>query len=89
MFTHLVYCLQVGGWHVSQFLKQALSWRDQKEAATATTSSLDASHVKQRCRWGGVVWAWCQKKNISTIPRKHFSSETILNNLKDTESNLK
>ena len=57
MFTHLVYCLQVGGWHVSQFLKQALSWRDQKEAATATTSSLDASHVKQRCRWGGVVRA--------------------------------
>ena len=51
MFIHLVCRAQVGGWHVSQFLKQALSWRDQKEAATATTSSLDASHVKQRCRW--------------------------------------
>lgn len=42
----------VGGWHVSQFLKQALAWKDQKEVAPgcATTSSLDASHVKQRCR---------------------------------------
>ena len=44
----------VGGWHVSQFLKQALSWKDQKEAnscpTSTSTSSLDASHVKQRCR---------------------------------------
>ena len=44
--------VSVGGWHVSQFLKQALAWKDQKELAPgcATTSSLDASHVKQRCR---------------------------------------
>ena len=68
MFTHLVYCLQVGGWHVSQFLKQALSWRDQKEAATATTSSLDASHVKQRCRWGGVVRPWFGDKRKTFPP---------------------
>ena len=39
----------VGGWHVSQFLKQALSCRDHKEAG-ATASCLDASQVKQRCR---------------------------------------
>ena len=40
----------VGGWHVSQFLKQALVWRDQKEVSGTTISSLDASHVKARCR---------------------------------------
>lgn len=39
----------VGGWHVSQFLKQALSCRDHKETG-ATASCLDASQVKQRCR---------------------------------------
>ena len=42
--------LAVGGWHVSQFLKQALVWRDQTEVSTTTVSSLDASHVKARCR---------------------------------------
>jgi len=42
--------LAVGGWHVSQFLKQALAWRDQKEVHSTTVSSLDASHVKARCR---------------------------------------
>ena len=25
--------VNVGGWHVSQFLKQAVTWRDHKEAA--------------------------------------------------------
>ena len=42
--------VSVGGWHVSEFLKQALSWKETKETSSATTSSLDASHVKQRCR---------------------------------------
>ena len=42
--------LPVGGWHVSQFLKQALVWRDQKDVSGTTISSLDASHVKARCR---------------------------------------
>ena len=68
---------------MSQFLKQALSWRDQKEAATATTSSLDASHVKQRCRWEELC-SLLTRGNISNIHRKHFSSETKLNNFKDT-----
>ena len=40
----------VGGWHVSQFLKQSLVWRDQSEVSGTTVSSLDASHVKARCR---------------------------------------
>lgn len=40
----------VGGWHVSQFLKQALTWKEHKEAAGATVSSLDSSSVKQKCR---------------------------------------
>ena len=35
---------------MSEFLKQALSWKETKETNSATTSSLDASHVKQRCR---------------------------------------
>ena len=42
--------VSVGGWHVSEFLKQALSWKETKDTTSATTSSLDASHVKQRCR---------------------------------------
>ena len=50
----------VGGWHVSQFLKQALSWKDQKEAnscpTSTSTSSLDASHVKQRCRYVKILF---------------------------------
>lgn len=40
----------VGGWHVSQFLKQALTWNDHKDASVATVSSLDARSVKQKCR---------------------------------------
>jgi len=40
----------VGGWHVSQFLKQALTWKEHKEAAGTTISSLDSSSVKQKCR---------------------------------------
>merc|ERR1712012_908402 len=32
----------VGGWHVSQFLKQALTWKEHKEAAVTTISSLDS-----------------------------------------------
>lgn len=40
----------VGGWHVSQFLKQALTWQEHREAAGATVSSLDSSSVKQKCR---------------------------------------
>jgi len=42
--------IAVGGWHVSQFLKQALTWKDHKDASVATISSLDASNVKQKCR---------------------------------------
>lgn len=45
--THTV---PVGGWHVSQFLKQALTWKEHKEAVGATVSSLDSSTVKQKCR---------------------------------------
>ena len=40
----------VGGWHVSQFLKQALTWKEHKEAAATTISSLDSRSVKQQCR---------------------------------------
>eukprot|EP00096_Caligus_rogercresseyi_P012543 TRINITY_DN5293_c0_g1_i1.p1 TRINITY_DN5293_c0_g1~~TRINITY_DN5293_c0_g1_i1.p1 ORF type:complete len:431 (-),score=63.29 TRINITY_DN5293_c0_g1_i1:8-1135(-) len=40
----------IGGWHVSQFLKQALTWKNKKEADGATVSSLDTSAVKQKCR---------------------------------------
>ena len=43
-------CVKVGGYHVSQCLKQALSWKEAKEAAGATVSSLDTSSVKQKCR---------------------------------------
>eukprot|EP00095_Tigriopus_kingsejongensis_P011596 maker-scaffold297_size217559-snap-gene-1.21 protein:Tk11596 transcript:maker-scaffold297_size217559-snap-gene-1.21-mRNA-1 annotation:"PREDICTED: uncharacterized protein LOC103575170" len=42
--------MSVGGWHVSQFLKQALSWKDDQGATGATISSLDTSAVKQKCR---------------------------------------
>lgn len=42
--------IAVGGWHVSQFLKQALTWKEHKEATGATVSSLDTSDVKQKCR---------------------------------------
>merc|ERR1712029_275694 len=42
--------VSVGGWHVSQFLKQAMTWKDNNEAAGATISSLDTSQVKQKCR---------------------------------------
>ena len=43
--------LSVGGWHVSQLLKQAMAWRgENKEARGATVSSLDTSTVKQKCR---------------------------------------
>ena len=35
---------------MSQFLKQALTWKDHKDASVATISSLDASNVKQKCR---------------------------------------
>ena len=42
--------IAVGGWHVSQFLKQALTWKEHKDASIATISSLDASNVKQKCR---------------------------------------
>jgi len=42
--------IAVGGWHVSQFLKQALTWKEHKDASVATISSLDASNVKQKCR---------------------------------------
>ena len=42
--------VNVGGWHVSQFLKQAVSWSDNQEAAAATISTFDTSAVKQKCR---------------------------------------
>ncbi|XP_071746572.1 actin, macronuclear isoform X1 [Lepeophtheirus salmonis] len=42
--------MSIGGWHVSQFLKQALTWKDNKDADGATISSLDTSTVKQKCR---------------------------------------
>ena len=42
--------VSVGGWHVSHFLKQAMTWKDKKEAVGATVSSLDTSQVKQKCR---------------------------------------
>ena len=42
--------MSVGGWHVSHFLKQAMTWKDKKEAVGATVSSLDTSQVKQKCR---------------------------------------
>ena len=40
----------VGGWHVAEFLKNALAWRGNKEADGATVSSLDTLSVKQKCR---------------------------------------
>ena len=48
--TNRAQTVPVGGWHVSQFLKQALTWKEHKEAAGATVSSLDSSTVKQKCR---------------------------------------
>ena len=42
--------VSVGGWHVSQFLKQALQWRETRESSSASITSLDSSNVKQRCR---------------------------------------
>lgn len=40
----------VGGWHVAEFLKNALAWKGNKEAEGATVSSLDTLSVKQKCR---------------------------------------
>ena len=40
----------VGGWHVSQFLSQALAWKEREEGVVATPSSLDTNTVKQKCR---------------------------------------
>ena len=45
--------IAVGGWHVSQFLKQSLSCKEHhnnREVTGATVSSLDTSDVKQKCR---------------------------------------
>ncbi|TRY77482.1 hypothetical protein TCAL_07407 [Tigriopus californicus] len=42
--------MSVGGWHVSQCLKQAMAWQEGKDTSGATISSLDTSAVKQKCR---------------------------------------
>ena len=33
----------VGGWNVSEYLKQAMSWQETTESGTATVSSLDTT----------------------------------------------
>ncbi|XP_023323078.1 uncharacterized protein LOC111697341 isoform X2 [Eurytemora carolleeae] len=40
----------VGGWNVSEYLKQAMSWQETTESGTATVSSLDTTNVKEKCR---------------------------------------
>lgn len=40
----------VGGWHLSEFLKQAMSWKESQDGPTATVSSLDTADVKEKCR---------------------------------------
>ena len=40
----------VGGWHLSEFLKQAMSWKESQDGPTATISSLDTADVKEKCR---------------------------------------
>lgn len=42
--------IPVGGWHVSNYLKQSLAWKDLKESAALSVSSLDLSSVKAKCR---------------------------------------
>ncbi|CAB4068764.1 unnamed protein product [Lepeophtheirus salmonis] len=61
--------MSIGGWHVSQFLKQALTWKDNKDADGATISSLDTSTVKQN-----VVFplTYLEKMNLKMENSKHF-----------------
>lgn len=40
----------IGGWNVSEFLKNALAWKETSEIGTATVSSLDTADVKEKCR---------------------------------------
>jgi len=40
----------VGGWHLSEFIKQALSWKETSDSNPATVSSLDTTDVKEKCR---------------------------------------
>ena len=43
----------VGGWHVSELLRQAMTWRGGESgdcARDASVSSLDTSTVKRKCR---------------------------------------
>jgi len=41
---------QIGGWNVSEFLKDALVWKETSETGSATVSSLDTADVKEKCR---------------------------------------
>lgn len=50
-------CMSVGGWHVSQFLRQALTWRDNK----------DAAGVRRRSRF------FCRRTCLQTIDDPSFS----------------
>jgi len=40
----------VGGWHLSEYLKQALSWKETSDTKAASVSSLDTADVKEKCR---------------------------------------
>jgi len=42
--------IDVGGWHLSEFLKQAMSLKESADGPTATVSSLDTTDVKEKCR---------------------------------------
>ena len=49
--------VNIGGWHLSEFLKQAMSWKESRQQDSsggcppqATVSSLDTADVKEKCR---------------------------------------
>ena len=45
--------VNIGGWHLSEFLKQAMSWKESRQDSgcpPATVSSLDTADVKEKCR---------------------------------------